>query len=451
MAEYGDKSWVYEHDKKHVWHAFAPHSENDPWVVESGVGAYVTDLEGNRYLDAMAGLWSVNVGYGRERLAKAAYEQMAKLPFYPLTAAHVPATKLAHKLSDWLQGEFRVFFNNSGSEANETAFKMARQYHHQNGSPTRFKIISRYRAYHGSTMGALSATGQQQRKFLYEPLAPGFLHIQPPDVYRRPSGVTAYEFEMNAAKQLEQTILWEGPETVAAFIMEPFITGGGVLIHSPLYIEEVSRICKQYGVLLIVDEVICGFGRTGKNFGFQHSDVVPDIVTMAKGISSSYVPLSATAMRAELYEKFTDTSDPYHYFRQVNTFGGHPVACAVALENLAIMEEENLVQNSERVGEYLKQELSGLLDSPYVGDVRSIGLLAGVELVSDKDSKTPLDAESVKKVIGEAKKRGVIIGKNGDTVMGYNNVLALAPPLSVTQVDVDFIVRALREALATLK
>ncbi|WP_029421147.1 aminotransferase [Alicyclobacillus macrosporangiidus] len=450
MAEVGErlaKQDIYERDKRHVWHAFAPHSEQNPWVVDAADGVYVTDLEGRRYLDAMSGLWCVNAGYGHERLARAAYEQMRRMPYYPLSAAHTPAALLADRLCQWLGGDYRIFFNNSGSEANETAFKLARQYHAQTGQPGRYKVIARYRAYHGSTLGALAATGQQQRKYLYEPLAPGFLHIPAPDLYRRPDGMDPLAYGRACAEQLEQVIVWEGPETVAAFILEPIITGGGVIMPPPNYLDEVAAVCRRYGVLLIVDEVICGFGRTGKKFGFQHSAVQPDIVTMAKGITSAYVPLSATAVRQDLYDAFKDPADPYGYFRQVNTFGGHPVSCAVALENLALMEELELVPHAAQMGDVLAGELERLYRHPNVGDVRVRGLLAGVELVQDRVTKAPLEAEPVKRVIAACKARGLIVGRNGDTVAGFNNVITLAPPLVVEEPELAFIAKTLDEAL----
>ncbi|MCL6517594.1 aminotransferase [Alicyclobacillus sp.] len=441
------KEEIYQRDRRHVWHAFAPYSEQNPWVVEEAEGVHVVDLEGRRYLDAMAGLWCVNAGYGQERLARAGYEQMRRMPYYPLSAAHTPAALLADRLSGWLGADYRVFFNNSGSEANETAFKLARQYHAQTGQPGRYKIIARYRAYHGSTLGALAATGQQQRKYLYEPLAPGFLHIPAPDLYRRPDGLDPIQYGKQCAQQLEQVIVWEGPETVAAFIMEPVITGGGVILPPPNYLDEVAAVCRRHGVLLIVDEVICGFGRTGKNFGFQHSRVQPDIVTMAKGITSAYAPLSATAVRQDLYDAFKDPSDPYGYFRQVNTFGGHPVSCAVALENLSLMEELELVPRAARMGDVLAQALERLYRHPNVGDVRVHGLLAGIELVANREEKTPLEADLVKRVIAACKARGLIVGRNGDTVAGFNNVITLAPPLIIEEPEIAFIAETLDEAM----
>jgi taurine-pyruvate aminotransferase len=402
------------------------------------------------YLDAMAGLWCVNVGYGREELAEAAYEQLKKLAYFPLTQSHVPAIQLGEKLNELLGDEYVIFFSNSGSEANETAFKIARQYHQQRGEHNRYKIISRYRAYHGNSLGALAATGQAQRKYKYEPLAPGFIHVAPPDSYRDDDQAENPR-NLKSVKAIDDVMTWELSETIAAVIMEPIITGGGVLIPPEGYMKAVKEVCEKHGALLIVDEVICGFGRTGKPFGFMNYGVKPDIITMAKGITSAYLPLSATAVRKEIYEVFKGTEE-YDYFRHVNTFGGNPAACALALKNLEIMEKENLFERSREVGERLLNELKNKLqDHPYVGDVRGKGLLIGIELVADKGTKEPLDVSLVNKVISICKENGLIIGKNGTTVAGYNNVLTLSPPLNIEEEDLSFLVKTLTEAIWQIK
>jgi taurine-pyruvate aminotransferase len=427
-------------DRKFLWHAMSPYNEQSPpMVVTGGEGSWITDISGNRYLDAMSGLWCVNVGYGREVLAKAAYDQLNTMAYYPLMQSHLPAILLAEKLNEWLEGEYVIFFSNSGSEANETAFKIARQYQQQIGEHNRYKIVSRYRAYHGNTMGALAATGQAQRKYKYEPLAPGFIHVRPPDSYRRPSGMGIEEFNLLSARELEETILWEGCESVAAVIMEPVISGGGVIVPHQVYMDEVRAICSRHHVLLIIDEVICGFGRSGRKFGHMNYGVKPDIVTMAKGLTSGYLPLSATAVRREIYEVFTEKGE-YDYFRHVNTFGGAPASCALALKNLEIIEDEGLVNRSRLLGEKLEAGLRELLRHPYVGDIRRFGFLMGIELVADKVTKEPLALSKVTDIIAACKNRGLIIGKNGDTVAGYNNVLAFSPPLSSTDEDLDFII-----------
>lgn len=436
-------------DEKYIWHGMRKHNPKATMVVSEADGAWITDTDGNRYLDAMAGLWCVNVGYGRTELAEASYEQLKKMPYYPLTHSHQPAIELGEKLNEWLGGEYVIFFSNSGSEANETAFKIARQYHRQNGNYDRYKFISRYRAYHGNSMGALAATGQAQRKYKYEPLSGGFLHVAPPDCYRSPMNAENGECCSYSASEIERVMTWELDETIAGVIMEAMITGGGVLIPHDHYLREVRDMCDRHGALLIIDEVINGFGRTGKKFGFMHAGIKPDIVTMAKGITSAYLPLSATAVRKEIFESFKG-SEEYDHFRHVNTFGGNPAACAVALKNLEIMEKEGLVERSAESGEKLYNSIKELYAHPNVGNIRHKGLLLGIELVEDKASKEPADPGMVNKVIAACKERGLIIGSNGDTVKGFNNIIALSPPLCITDEDMAFIAENLKEAFAEL-
>lgn len=432
-------------DRDHVWHHISQYNDkSNPIIATEAKGAWITDHNGNKYLDGMSGLWCVNVGYGRNELAQAAYEQMNQMAYIPMTQSHIPAIKLAEKVNEWLSDDYMIFYSNSGSDANEVAFKMARQFHQQNGDFSRYKFISRYRAYHGSSLGALSATGQALRKYKYEPLSSGFLHVAPPDNYRRPLGQSVESYNVQRAEELEDKIIWEQKETIAGIIMEPLITGGGVLIPHPIYVEKVQEICKRHGVLLIIDEVICGFGRTGKMFGHMHFDINPDIITMAKGLTSAYLPLSITAVRKDIYETFKQNEDNSH-FRHVNTFGGNPAACAVALKNLEIIEKENLTERAAVLGERLQNELEELKNHPYVGDIRNLGLLMGIELVEDKDTKKPASAQRVGKIISDCKAYGLIIGKNGDTVAGYNNILTICPPLSSTDNDLDFIITVLKK------
>lgn len=432
-------------DRRYLWHHMAPYNEQAvPTVAVEGKGSWITDMNGRKYLDAMSGLWCVNVGYGREELAQAAYDQLKTMSYFPLSQSHLPAIQLAEKLNEWLEGEYVIFFSNSGSEANETAFKIVRQYHQQNGEPSRYKFISRYRGYHGNSMGALSATGQAMRKFKYEPLAPGFIHVSPPDSYRRPAGQSVEEFNLQCALEIEKAIIWEGKETIAAVIMEPAITGGGIFVPHPIYMEKVQEICQKHGVLLIIDEVICGFGRTGKKFGHMHFNMKPDIVTMAKGLTSGYLPLSATAVRRDIYDTFK-SAEEYGYFRHVNTFGGNPAACSLALKNIEIYEKENLVERSRLLGERLREGLQEIEDLPLVGDIRSFGFMFGIELVEDKETKEPLAALKVEQFIAACKSKGLIIGKNGATVAGFNNILTIAPPLSSTDEDLAFIVKTVKE------
>ncbi|WP_019242984.1 MULTISPECIES: aminotransferase [Bacillus] len=442
---------LVQKDKDHLWHAMNRYDEKaNPMIATGGDGSWFTDSNGDRYLDGVSGLWCLNLGHGRKEIAQAAYDQMVNLSYFPLTLSHEPAIELSAKISEHLKGSYKTFFSNSGSEANETAFKIARQYHAQNGNPSKYKFISRYRAYHGNTFAALSATAQANRRVKYDPAVPGFLHVPPPYSYRSMFGENTENTDLLAAEYIDQVINFEGAETVAGVILEPFISGGGVLIPSKEYLTRVAEICKKHDVLLIVDEVVSGFGRTGKMFGFMHSDgVQPDIVTMAKGLTSGYLPLGATAVKSEIYEKFKENGKLTH-FRHVSTYGGHPASCAVALKNIEILENEKIV---ERVSELSKSSLSELyeLDSlSKVGEVRGVGFLFGIELVEDQNTKEPVSEEFMGKVIGMCKEKGLIIGRNGDTVPGLGNVLIIAPPLTSTPQDLRFVIDTVKCVLNEL-
>ena len=447
----GDSDWSVR--DRRVWHQMSgrpPEGAKGPLIIAEGDGAWVTDLDGNRYLDGLSGQWCVNVGYGRERLADAAADQLKRLAFHPLTRGHLPAIELGERLDALLGGDRATFYSNSGSEANELAFKLVRQYHQLRGEHQRFKIIARYRAYHGSTLGALSATGQAMRRSGYEPLAPGFLHVPPPDPYR--DGIADDDLDAyghRCAADLERTIAFELPETVAAVIMEPIITGGGILIPPDSYLPAVKAMCERHGVLLIVDEVICGFGRVGTWFGHDDSGVRPDVVTMAKGITSAYFPLAATVVSDDIFAAFPADPADAGRLRHINTFGGHPAGCAVALETLAIMEEEGLVERSATVGAALLRRLQDALgDHPLVGEVRGRGLLIGIELVADQATRAPAERAVSAGVVAAAQQRGLLVGRNVDTAAGLDNVIALAPPLSLTDGDVDHIVDVLGACFA---
>ena len=437
-----------------LWRPFTQHADpQTPMVMTGGQGATLTDDAGNEYIDAMAGLWCVNVGYGQERLVEAATRQMRQLPYTPLTRPAPVAFDLATKLTELLPGDLNhVVFVNSGSEAVETALKIARQYArlrfpHEN----RFKIISRYRGYHGWTMGALGATGQEVRKGRFEPLIGGHIHVRPPDLFRLFAGLTPSEASAQLLRELEETIEFEGPETIAAFIGEPIIGGGGLIVPPDEYWPAIRALCDRHGILLIHDEVITGFGRTGTWFGGQQWGVVPDIMTMAKGISSGYVPLGATAVTDMVFDAFKGDPAANVQFNQLSTYGGHPVACAVALANLAILEEDGLIENSARVGASLLAGLRELAaEHPIVGDVRGKGLLIGVELAVPGTTE-PLDAAHVNGVMRETQARGVLLGKNSATVRRLESVLTLAPPLVLTQAGVEKIVAALDGALGTVR
>ncbi|EEL35375.1 Uncharacterized aminotransferase yhxA [Bacillus cereus Rock3-28] len=434
-------------DEQYVWHGMRPFSPSSTMVGAKAEGCWVEDIHGKRYLDGMSGLWCVNSGYGRKELAEAAYEQLQTLSYFPMSQSHEPAIKLAEKLNEWLGGEYVIFFSNSGSEANETAFKIARQYYAHKGEPHRYKFMSRYRGYHGNTMATMAATGQAQRRYQYEPFASGFLHVTPPDCYRMPEMESQNIYDVECVKEVDRVMTWELSETIAAFIMEPIITGGGILMPPQDYMKAVHETCQKHGALLISDEVICGFGRTGKAFGFMNYDVKPDIITMAKGITSAYLPLSATAVKKEIYEAFKGTGE-YEFFRHINTFGGNPAACALALKNLEIMENEDLIGRSAQMGSLLLEQLKEEIgEHPLVGNIRGKGLLVGIELVNDKETKEPIDNDKIATVVNACKEKGLIIGRNGMTTAGYNNVLTLAPPLVISSEEIAFVVGTLKTAM----
>ncbi|MGB3296033.1 MAG: aminotransferase [Phormidesmis sp.] len=443
-------------DSAALWHAMAQHrpfAQKPPKCIQRGTGCYVTDKDGMEYFDGVSGLWCVNVGYGRQELAEVAYEQMLNLSYSPLTMSHEPGIRLAHKLVELLGYEAKVFFSTSGSEANETAFKVARQYHAQTspaGAGHRYKFISRYRGYHGHTMGALSATAQAERKLKYEPLVPGFLHVNPPYYYRFGEGRTEADYSAACLRELEQTIRYEGAQSVAAVIVEPIISGGGVIVPPDSYLRGVREICDRTGILLIYDEVVNGFGRTGRMFGHHHWGVEPDIIAFAKGLTSGYMPLSATVVKQHIFEAFLDEPGSDSHFRHISTYGGTPVCTAVGLRNIEIVERENLAERAAEMGDYLLARLQRLLEHPNVGDVRGKGLLLGVELVTDKESKTPLDDASVMAVVKHCMDQRVLIGRNTNTIPGFTNVLILCPPLVITREQADHLTDTLYQAVCTL-
>lgn len=436
-----------------LWRPFTQHAARErPLVMTAGQGCTLTDDTGREYLDAMAGLWCVNVGYGRDELVEAAADQMRRLPYTPLSRPAPVALELAQRLVDLLPGDLNhVQFLNSGSEAVEAALKVARQYVRQAfPRQNRSKVIARYRGYHGWTMGALGATGQQARKNHFEPLLPGFLHVRPPDMFRLYAGISPAEAARLLAAELEEKIEFEGPESIAAFIGEPIIGGGGVIVPPDEYWPRIREICDRYGILLIHDEVITGFGRTGTWFGGQNWGVTPDIMTMAKGISSGYLPLAAMAANDRVFDAFKgDVADNVH-FNQISTYGGHPVACAVGLANLRLIDELGLVANALAQGDRLRAGLRSVAARrPIVGDVRGKGLLTGVELARPGTTE-PLDAAQVNQVIAAAQERGVLVGKNVATVKRLECVITLAPPLSITAEEIDRIVAVLDEALGSV-
>jgi adenosylmethionine-8-amino-7-oxononanoate aminotransferase len=439
-------------DLKHLWHANLQHrglEAHPPLEVVSGEGCYVVDSDGRQYLDGMAGLFCVNVGYGRHEIVDAVAAQMSQLAYYPLTQSHGPAAQLAARLSDLLPpGLERVFFTNSGSEAVETALKVARQAARQrHPGENRYKIIARHRGYHGFTMGALSASGQSARRAAFEPLTPGFLHVAPPDPYRCAFCSTQGACSLACANEIERVIWMEGAETVAAVIVEPVIGGGGVFPAPEGYLQRVREICDRYGLLLILDEVVTGFGRTGRLFGFEHDSVRPDILAFAKGLTSGYLPLGATVASEEVFGAFQGEGDGSK-FVQVSTFGGHPSSCAAALANLDILMRERLWENAAAVGAYLLEQLRGIR-SPWIAEVRGRGLLIGMELVSDPGG-TPLPEDRMGKLLRDAREAGLLIGRNVESAPGYGNVLILSPPLTVSCAHADRIVSIVGRVLGGL-
>ena len=437
-------------DRSNVWHPIFQHQalrHTDLTVFKEAHGTTVIDSEGNHYLDAMSGLWNVNVGYGRKEIADAVYEQIQQLSYYPLSQINMPATLLADKLAQILPGDLHhVFYSNSGSEANETSIKIARQYGRQRyPGQNRHKIIARYRGYHGFTYGAMSATGQTQRRKIFEPLVPGFLHAHPPYCYRCPLEKSHPECGVACADEIERIIQWEGVDTVIAVIAEPIIGGGGVIVPPDDYIPRLREICDRHGLLLILDEVITGFGRTGELFACNHWDVQPDIISLAKGLTSGYLPLGASVVTSKVFDVFRGSSDDNLEFAQVATYGGHPVTCAAALANIDILLEERLWENSARVGGYLLEKLEVLSELPIVGDIRGKGLMIGIELV-DADQSS-LDTATTNRVVSMMRDRGILIGKVSHTMDEPENTIFLAPPLITTTAEADRIFKALRETL----
>jgi taurine-pyruvate aminotransferase len=447
LSDY-DAEDIIEKDKRHVWHHLLQHQileEQDPKIFVEGQGARVKDIHGNEYLDASSGgVWCVNVGFGRESMAKVIYEQLLKLPYYAGVAGTVPAAQFADKLTDLLPGLDRVYFGNSGSEANEKAFKMVRQIAHLNGNQKN-KVLYRDRDYHGTTIACLAASGHEERREAYGPFPDGFAVVPHALCYRCPFDKSYPDCNIECARALEDVIQEEGPDTVGGLILEPITAGGGVIPPVEEYYPIVQEICDKHGVILIMDEVVCGFGRTGKMFGFEHYEVAPDIVTMAKGMASSYAPISAAAVRSEIFDEFlSDPSDKYDYFRDISTYGGCTGGFAAALENMRIVEDEDLVENARVVGDYLLNRLGELSDHPNVGDVRGKGLFAGVELVADKSSKDPVGEDVMAAVIRAIAAEGVLVGGTNRSIPGLNNTLNIAPPLIVSTADVDEIVAAVK-------
>ncbi len=454
-ANPNDLRHVVEADRRHVWHHLTQHKpfeSADPRVFIEGRGMRLWDATGKEYLDAVSGgVWTVNVGYGRERIADAVREQLVRLNYFAGSAGSVPGSLFAEALLEKMPGMSRVYYSNSGSEANEKVFKMVRQIAHKRYGGRKTKILFRERDYHGTTLGTLSACGQPQRAEQYGPFVPGFVEVPHCLEYRAQPEWNPEEGPYGpwAADQIEKVILREGPDTVGAITLEPITAGGGVIVPPEGYWERVQEICRKYDVLLHIDEVVCGIGRTGKWFGYQHYGIEPDFVTMAKGVASGYAAIACTVTTERVFEMFKENpEDPLDYFRDISTFGGCTAGPAAALENLRIIEEEGLLENSARMGERLLGNLRALMARhEVIGDVRGKGLFCGAELVADRGTKEPVAEKDAQRVVAECLKEGVIIGVTNRSLPGFNNTLTFSPALIATAEDIDRITEAVDTAL----
>ena len=453
QAPQNDYREIIEADRAHVWHHLSQHKKYetvDPLMIIEGKGLRVWNAEGRSHLDATSGgVWTVNVGYGRTEIADAVREQLVKLPYFAGAAGTIPGARFAERLTSKMPGMTRVYFSNSGSEANEKAYKIVRQIAHNKYGGKKHKILYRERDYHGTTITALSSGGQEERKAQYGPFTPGFVEVPHCLEYRSQWGDVA-DYGIRAANAIEEVILREGPETVGGLILEPITAGGGVIPPPKDYWQRVQEICPQYDILLIIDEVVCGVGRTGTWFGYQHYDVQPDIVTMAKGVASGYAAISCTVTTEAVFEAFkADPDDPMSYFRDISTFGGCTGGPAAALENMRVIEDENLLENCTAMGEYLQERLEALQGKhAVIGDVRGKGLFQGAELVADRETKEPLPEAMVQAVVADCMKTSaVIIGATNRSLAGLNNTLCFSPGFIATKSDIDELVTAVDGAL----
>lgn len=432
-------------DQAHLLHPLhhpSAHQQPNIWV--EGYGAILRDAEGREYLDGLSGLWNVNVGHGRRELAEAAMEQMTTLAYSSSYAgsSNLPAIALAERLSALLYPSINTFFFTSGgAEATESAFKTARFYWKTQGRPDKTKVISRMRGYHGVTLAAMSATGLPAYWPMFEPRVPGFTHIESPYPYRFVNPDPRVSPGVAAANLLEAAILREGPETVAAFIAEPVQGAGGVIVPPDDYFARIREICDAYDVLLVADEVITGFGRTGRWFGLERYGVEPDIVQFAKGITSGYVPLGGIGVSDAIHAAI-ESVPPERRWMHAYTYSGHPTCCAVALRNIQIIEDEGLVERAAVTGNRLLEKLQTLLTCDGVGDVRGLGMMAAVEVVADKTTKQlfPPEAQIMQRLADALLSRGLFTRLVADTI-------CLAPPLITTDEQIDRIVAIIAESI----
>ena len=435
-----------ETDRAHLMHPLHhPSSYATARVWVSGRGAIIKDAAGREYIDGLSGLWNVNVGHGRAELGDVAKQQMSTLAFHSAYAggSNEPAIKLAERLSGLVYPSINTFFFTSGgAEASETSFKTARFYWKALGKPEKIKVISRRRAYHGLTLAAMSATGLQAFWPMFEPRTPGFLHIDAPDPYRFTNTDSSISLGVAAANQLEEAILREGADTVAAFIAEPVQGAGGVIVPPPDYFTRIREICTKHDVLLIADEVITGFGRTGRWFGLEQYGIEPDIMQFAKGITSGYVPLGGIGVSNTVRDVINGVP-PGKRWMHAFTYSGHPTCCAVALANIDILEREALVERATAAGDRLLRGLRSLEPMDGVGNVRGLGLMAAVEVVSDKSTKQQFPPE-----LGLTQKLTDALLDRGLYTRVAMDCICLAPPLVTTDAEIDRIVNIVGDTIS---
>ncbi len=431
-------------DAAHHMHPFtnnAELSEKGARIVTRAEGCWLTDSDGNRILDAMAGLWCVNIGYGRDELAAAAARQMQELPYYNtfFQTSHVPAIALAAKLAELAPGDLNhVFFAGSGSEANDTNLRMVRTYWQAKGQPERTVIVGRWNGYHGSTVGAMSLGGMKGMH-AQGGVLDGIEHIDQPNWWAEGGDLSPEEFGLERARQLEEKILEIGPEKVGAFIAEPVQGAGGVIVAPDSYWPEVQRIVEKYGILLIADEVICGFGRTGNWFASQTLGLRPHIMTIAKGLSSGYQPIGGSLVCDEVAEVIGSVEFNHGY-----TYSGHPVACAVALENLRLLEEENVIEQVRvDTGPYLKEKFEALVDHPLVGEAKIVGMMGSLALTPNKANRAPFAAEAG--TVGFICRERCF---NNNLIMRHvADRMIISPPLVISREEIDILIDRARQSL----
>ncbi|HWE60352.1 MAG TPA: aspartate aminotransferase family protein [Chloroflexota bacterium] len=441
-SDFGRHSWLHFSRMK-------PLIEEGVPIIDRGEGCYLWDVSGKRYLDGLSGLFTVQLGYGRHELADVAAEQMRRLPYSShFGYANAPSIELAALLAQLAPEPLnRVFFTTSGSEAVETALKLARQYQRLRGFAGRHKLIARRLAYHGTSMGALSVNGVTALRTPFEPLVPGARHVASTNCYRCPAGRQAAGCCGLCLREIEEAIEFEGPETVAAIILEPVQNSGGCFTPPPGYMQAVRALCDRHGILFISDEVICAFGRLGTMFGHQRYDYVPDIVTMAKGLSSGYQPIGGCLVRDEIADAFMDSAT--RSFVHGVTFGGHPVAAAVALKNLQIMVDEGVIEHVAHMAPYFRALLEALMAChPSIGDVRGAGYFMALELVKDKDSRESFNEEECEVLLrGFLSRRLLEEGLICRADDRGDPVIQLSPPLIAGTAELDTMVAILDRVL----